>query len=192
MKRFYTAVIIIICLMAAFSSCSAPRSAESNMREIREFLSGCESIDIKAAVTADYGDKVFEYTLKYSGSESSGTIEIVSPEIIAGIRAQVSFDDGIKLEYDGTVLDTGKLYEDGLSPVDAIPVMLKQWQEGYISGYSLEKHDGINCTVADMTVSDGVSLRTWFDSETFLPVYSEIAHNGYVVIKCDFENVSVS
>lgn len=190
MKRLHV-LVTIICIALILSGCSVSISPEASMKSIREFLCSCENTDMRAAITADYGDKIFEYTVKYSGSGTSGDIEIITPEIIAGICAHVSFDDGIKLEFDGAVLDTGSLYEDGLSPVDAIPMMLTQWQKGYISEYSFEKHDGTDCTAATITVSDEVSLRTWFDSETYLPMYAEIAYNGFVIIKCDFENISM-
>ena len=188
MRRFYS-ILCVIFFSLSLGSCSSV-SAKANMEEIRGFLSSCGNMEIRAAVTADYGDRVFEYTLKYSGTSDSGVIEIISPDIVAGVRARVSFDDGIKLEYDGVSLDTGKLYEDGLSPVDAIPVMLRQWTEGYVSDCSSEKYGDTDCTAATIAVSDEVTLRTWFDSASLLPVHSELAYNGFVVINCDFENIS--
>lgn len=183
---------LFISFILSLSACSVPVSPEQNMQKIRKFLYSYKSINLTADITADYGDKIFTYSVKYSGSDEDGVIEITAPDSIAGLHINVSSEDGIKLEYDGAVLDTGKLYEDGLSPVDAIPVLLSQWEQGYISECSSERHDGINCTAATIIVSDSVFIRTWFDCDSYLPLYAEISNNGFVIIKCNFKNISMN
>lgn len=181
--------VITICISIFLSSCTSPLSAEDRMTNIRESICSCNRFEMRVNITADYGSKIFLYTLKYIGTDSDGSIEIIEPDSIAGLCANVSFDNGVKLEYDGAILDTGKLYEEGLSPVDAIPVMLLQWKHGYISECSAEKYGKEQCIAAVITISDEVSLRTWFEEDSYLPVHAEIMHNGFVIIACDFENI---
>ena len=157
--------------------------------DIRAFYSGAQALSISADVTADYGGTIFEFTLLYSGSIAGGRIEVLAPETVAGIQADVSFEDGVTLRYDGAELYTGALSPDGLSPVDCIPVMLRQWCSGYISAAGYDSVMGIDALQVDFDI-DGVLLRTWFDRETWIPVTAEFVNGNAVVITCVFRDVA--
>ena len=140
-------------------------------------------------VTADYNGTIFTFTLLYTGNASGGQLEVLAPEEVAGTQAVVSFEDGITLQYDGAELYTGALSPDGLSPMDCIPVMLRQWCSGYAIATGFDRVTGTDALQTDFDM-DGVLLRTWFDRETWLPITAEFVNGNAVVITCIFQNVT--
>ena len=95
------------------------------------------------------------------------------------------------MEYDGAVLDTGAVTEDGLSPAEALPVLISQWQTGYISGCNFEKLGDSETLAVTTDITETVRQRSWFDAKSRLPVRSELTDGGKTVITCEFENVVI-
>jgi hypothetical protein len=181
----------MITLILLLASCRASGKAADEMAlDIRTALLEAEKLEITAAVTADYGDRVYDFKMKFTGNADLGEIEILAPEAIAGLKAEVSISGGT-LEYDGATLDTGALTGDGLSPAEAVPVLIAQWQNGFLSGCNFEKLDDTDALAVTSDVTDSVAQRTWFDTATQLPLRAELDENGKMVIKCDFENVII-
>ena len=72
-------------------------------------------------LTADYGQRVYGYTVDFSETEKDGlSMVITAPENVAGVTARIA-DGQTALEYDGLQLETGPLNSYGLSPMDALP-----------------------------------------------------------------------
>ena len=112
----------------------------------------------------------------------------MEPESIAGLTAEVSVS-GTSIEYDGVRLETGSLDQSGLSPIDALPVIISQWQNGYILSCGQMSVFAADAIVIETEISDKIIQKTWFDVKTHMPVRSEIMSDGYMVIECVFENV---
>ena len=191
MRQVKTLALMITLSCIFFSSChSAGGKGEELALQIRAGFLKAEKLGLTASVTADYGDRVYDFTFSYSGNADNGEIEIISPESIAGLKAKVSVSGGT-LEYDGAVLDTGAVTEDGLSPAEALPVLISQWQTGYISGCNYEKLGEANTLAVTTDITETVRQRTWFEIETYLPIRSELSDGGETVITCEFENVVI-
>ncbi|NMA24178.1 MAG: hypothetical protein GX936_00780 [Clostridiales bacterium] len=174
-----------------FSSCRGAGSKGQDLAlQIRAGLLKAEKLALTAFVTADYGDRVYDFTFSYSGNADEGEIEITSPESIAGVKAKISVSGGT-LEYDGAVLDTGAVTKDGLSPAEALPVLVSQWQTGYISGCNFEKLGDLETLAVTTDITETVRQRSWFDVKTRLPVRSEITDGVKTVITCEFENIFI-
>jgi len=65
------------------------------------------------------------------------------------------------------------------------------WQDGYYIALLKEPYGNGKALVLDSRITDTVYQKTWFDSETLLPLKSEIMQSGKTVITCEFENVIV-
>ena len=93
------------------------------------------------------------------------------------------------------MLDTGPLPDTGLTPVDALPVMLTTWQSAYVSSVGQEKLDDAPCfhVVYKSTVS-GVEIQqdAWFAADTYKPLRAETFSGGTRVIECVFDTVTFS
>ena len=147
---------------------------------------------VRALITADYGEHVLEYDMKYSGSASQGVIEIFAPETIAGLKVSVSTAEKTKLQYDGAELWAGELSEGGLDPISSLPVMINQWRGGYLESAIVERLEGGTYLAAIYSINDYTHLLTWFDMETHLPYKAEISSDGRTVIRAVFSNVTTT
>jgi outer membrane lipoprotein-sorting protein len=176
--------------LALAASCSGRAAPEDLEADIKDSFRGAGGIEATANITADYGDDVFDFTVKYVGTADMGTVEILKPDAVAGVVAKVAFPE-CYLEYDGASVESGPLTGDGLSPVQALPVLLGQWTDGYAEITSSERIGDIDALAIETRITDTASQKTWFDFETLLPVRSEIYDMGKMVVACDMESILI-
>ena len=181
--RKFLACILILTLFFTLTACRSTQTADERILEIRELFQ-TSTQHFSAELTANYSDRVHTFTLRFS-SEAS-TLEVLAPEIIAGIVIEVS-ESGTVLHFDGAELDTGPLTEDGLSPLAALPTIVYEWKEGPITGSHFETFHGIETVVMTTGVSDRVQHITWFNRETGLPIKAELFQSGTLVLGVIFE-----
>jgi hypothetical protein len=177
-------------LFTLLASCAGHADAERLEDEIKDGFRGAGGIEATAGVAADYGDGVLRFTVKYAGTADMGSVEILAPEQVAGITARVAFPE-CELEYDGISMEAGTLTGDGLSPVQALPVLLGQWTDGYTELASFERLGDIDALVLETRITDDSSQKTWFDAQTLLPMRSEIYGGGRMVIACEMESILI-
>ncbi len=188
MRQVGKTLALMTALCLVFSACSRGVTADDRAGEIQEEYSAGNDLTLTGNVTADYGEKIYEFRLKYTGNHTDCRVEILSPEELAGIAARLD-QDGRTLEYDGCELSIGSVAGDGLSPMECIPFMLHEWGHGYISGAAAEKLGGAETVAVTFDIGENETLVTWFEAETNLPVRSEIFFDGDMVISCEFENI---
>jgi len=181
-RKFLTC-ILILALFFTLTACRSNQTAEERILEIRELFQ-TSTQNFSAELTANYGDRVHTFTLRFSSE--ANTLEVLAPEIIAGIVIAVS-ESGTVLHFDGAELDTGPLTEDGLSPLAALPTIVYEWKEGHITGSHFETFHGIETVVMTTAISDRVQHMTWFNRETGLPIKAELFQNGTLVLGIIFE-----
>lgn len=157
-------------------------------------MNGCTA---KLDVTADYGQRVYEYTLALTYAREGDTLlTVVAPDIIAGVTARVS-KDSAALEYDGVSLETGPLDDQGLSPLSAAPVLLACARESFIAESALEtvgETEALKVTYRDpeSTPGTGREVSLWFDANTHALLQGEILSDGYQVIRCTFTEFAMT
>jgi len=184
-------IIILALAILLLASCARnAQSAEELAQEIREELLSASRLIIGADITADYGDRVYNFTIRYAGNAEAGEISVLAPEQIAGIVAEVTLEN-LVLVFDGARLDTGALTRGGLSPVGALPVLISQWQSGSIESVGRETLNGVDTVTIVTVIDESASQKTWFDARTHLPIRAEISENGRMVVRCLFNNVVI-
>ena len=181
-------LLALMIMLTLLTACSPTKNNTDKMAEIRTDFIAAERIELTAAITADYGARVYDFRVKYTGSSQSGKIEILAPESIAGITAEVDIS-GITLSYDGARMETGRI--SGLSPAEAIPTLIACWQQGIVKLLAEETLDSIDTLSMESDITETVRVKTWFDANALLPLRAEISENGKTVIQCEFENVIV-
>ena len=183
MRNRLVVCLLLFFLLVSLSACRGEQPASERVLEIRGlFQSGTQHFS--AEITAHYTDHVYHFTLRWNSAAS--TIEVLAPEIIAGVVVAVS-ESGTVLHWDGAELNTGPLTEDGLSPLAALPTIVFQWKDGHITNAHYEPFAGVNTVVMTTAISDQVQHMTWFDRDTGLPVKSEILQDGRLVLTAIFE-----
>ena len=183
-------MITLISLMTLCACRSSGQAGENIALDIRTMMLEADHMDLTVTVKADYGARVYDFTFRYTGGPDEGLLEVTAPAAIAGLKAAVSVTGGT-LEFDGAVLDTGAVTKDGLSPAHCIPVLISQWQSGYISALRIEKLDSRETLAFTTDVSEHVTERTWFDVKTLLPVKAELYDGDAMVLRCMFENIII-
>lgn len=180
----------MIAMLLLLTACAVggESRAESSVLEIRARVLAAQRLTAVVDVTADYGERVYEYGLTFTGDANSGELEVVTPQEIAGARATVSVSGGT-LSYDGATLDTGAITRGGLSPVEAVPALIEAWCVGDIMLSGFEKYGETEAVMMVSALSPTVTQTTWFDRETGLPVCGELMEDERVVIRCEFDSV---
>lgn len=183
-------MITLMLLCACQGGGAGGNQAEELSLAIRGEYLEMERCTANAAVTADYGQRVYEYQLAVAVEGEQTVLTLSAPDTVAGITARLKGTDSL-LEYDGLSLDTGPLDKDGLTPVSAIPTMLETAKSGYITACSIEEEDTLlrmDCGAVQGTPGEGVVTSLWFDLDSYSLVRGEIYADGFRVIACEFTN----
>jgi len=188
--RLLLPVLLALTLMLQTGCVSAGKSAEKTAEEVRALYTG-KTVSLTAEIKADYGEKMYAYTIDYDGA--SRTMTVTAPETVAGVRITLKDgEDGTILSFDGAQLDTGALTEDGMSPVSALPTLVRLWTDGYVVSAYFETIHGVDAIAVKTEVSQHATGTTWFDRADGMPLKSEIASGDTVVIECTLSNVTLT
>ena len=141
-------------------------------------------------VMADYGQRGYYYTMDVTVSGGQTLVEVTAPAEVAGITACLD-EAGGSLVYDGTVLETGMLSDDGLTPLSSVPALLEQVRSGFIASCASENLNGtsaLRVLCRDPVVPAGTGQETtlWFDTQTHGLIQGEITVDGRRVVLCEF------
>ena len=188
MNGHHRLLSLVMASLVVLCSCSSGKTEESRIEEIRSEYSEAESLTATALVTADYGDRVYEFKLRYTGNDTEGDVEILAPESLKGLTARIG-EVGKSLIYDGAELSLGDLTPDGISPMECLPMMTACWKSGCTDGSVTEKINGRDTLAVTYPIQENEQLITWFETDTNLPLRAELFFDGDMVISCEFENI---
>lgn len=177
-------------LMIFLLICSCAKSSKSSSDVIRDHYRALKSAQYTVTQRTDFGDRVMDFQIAYSYSAVEGdSFELLAPEAIKGIRAALK-GEGAQIEFEGMLLELGKLPGTGLSPLEVLPFMMSQWKDGHVVSEGSEKLDGVSCRrLTYKTVQGGVSVEhhAWFDESSYSPARAELFFDGTLVAACTFE-----
>lgn len=189
-KRLTAAVLAALLIPLSACGGEGGRAADRRALELRgEYLS-MEGCTASLTVTADYGERVYDYEMALSWQREGETaVTLTAPEEVAGLTVRMS-DGGSVLEYDGAGVETGPLNEDGLSPLLAGPALLEALREGYLAAVGTEEGEEgaqtLHLVVREPEAQPGEGTETelWCDWESGALLRGEIAQDGRVVLSC--------
>ena len=176
MRRAGLLALAILLLLSA--GCAGKE--EPKKREISALFSGDAAVDVTMDVTADFGLHLYEFTLRYAGTPSGGTLTVLAPEEIAGVTARIAAGS-YSVEYDGLSLELGDL-SGRIGPVNAFALLLREYAAGYVTALSSSQGELAVTTQMD----DDTSQTTWFDEQTLLPLRAEIVRLGRQILTIEF------
>lgn len=194
MRKGMICVLMISLLLSACAAVEGETADDLALKLRGEYLAA-ERCSGTACVTADYGQRVYQYELEFQSNEEETLLTLTAPETVAGLTARLSWEEGSVLEYDGAVIETGPLNQDGLTPVSSIPSMLRTVREGYLDACVLEESEEgttLRLTSRDPEQDPGKGTETvlWFDPNMFQLLRGEIWQDGFCVIQCEFSTFS--
>lgn len=188
MRKLLLCVPMIL-LLAGCSPAKVSQAEELALGLRGEYLE-MTACSAHLAVTADYGQRVYDYEMDAALEGEELTLTLTAPETVAGMTAHLSQGKG-QLEYDGVWVETGTLDEDGLTPLGAFPAMLEAIRGGYITACSLEEEETLlrlDCGDPTASPGKGREVTLWLDVSTRNLVRGEIRVDGYHVIVCECTN----
>ena len=179
-------MILLLCLL--LTGCKAGETT-SHQTEALEQYGRLEQFSARVSITADYGQSILQYEAQLEGDRTSGTLTVLSPEQIDG-TGFVWHDGTGEVYFDGVTLETGELSPDGLSPVDAMPMLLGALTSGRLLDSCEETLAGegtLRLTMANPNYPEGKSEVTlWLHREDYSLRRAEIAWEGVRVITMEF------
>ena len=167
MRRIFSCVLMMTLLL---TSCGkrGDDSPENLAAQIRAEYLGLSGWSSHVEISADYGKQVFDFAVNASWKRDGDTvIHVTEPDLIAGVTARTKAEETV-LEYDGLCLETGSLDKSGLTPISALPAMLRAVREEYLTSYSFEE-DGslrVSCGAPNLPLGTGTEYTLWFHPET--------------------------
>ncbi len=161
---------------------------ESRVQAVQTAYGKLERFTAQAEVTADYGQRVYGYSVALKGDLESGTMTVTQPESIAD--TVLGWSDGkTELEYGGAVLDTGALSSSGLSPADAMPTVLTACRSGEVIDCCTDTLNEAEMLYATLETGDKTNCRVacWFQPDSYALARAEISESGQVIITLQFD-----
>lgn len=158
--------------------------------ESRAIGAAYEDLQAQAEVTltCHYGGEVRTYELVCAYTPEKSTVTLTAPAELAGISAVLEGDD-LTLRYDDVLIDAGPYSGTRVSPLRAVPGLLRAVGQGYLTEFCREDLDGVQCLRAafEITEEDGEKTlyTVWFD-EADQPVRGEITVEDTVVYAVTF------
>ena len=183
-KKF---LVLLLCVL--LSGCAKGQDPAQSALDLRTGLMESGGCSFAADVIAHYDDRMYEFSMTCLHDREETRLEVTKPEILAGITASVQ-SDSTQLEFDGTVLDFGKLANGYVSPVEAPYLLVECWRSAYIAWA------GADGTQERITYLRGyeeqeLTVDTWL--ENGCPTYAEVTYDG---VRClaititDFQMIS--
>jgi hypothetical protein len=148
-----------------------------------------ESVVLRSRVRADYGERVYDFVLRYEGTGREGTLTVEEPLLLEGVEARIG-EKGVTLGCGGVLLDTGAVLGN-LSPLEAFPLLIRCWQSGCVTDCWRETWEGEACLTAqfDLTEAGQAEERlcvSRFRPEDGTPLSAELLAGGRTVLSCRF------
>lgn len=149
---------------------------------------GCEGT---AVVTADYGERVYGFTLDFSWVRDGETVmTVTAPEELEGLTATVGAGES-RLEFQGVSLGTGDLTGEGLTPLEYLPAVMTNIDSGFMAESVFETQEDretlrVLFRDAEKKAGDGLECVLWFDRSTCDLLRAELSYYGDLVIRSDF------
>lgn len=185
MKRILSVVIVILLLCG----CSSGSNVYEQVITLRSKLQSCDKCTFSADITADYGEKVYTFTLDCT-SDSYGSIQFVvtSPESIAGISGQISNNSGL-LTFDERSLAFELLADGCASPISAPWLVMRALLGGYISSCAANEK-GLIIQIDDSYEEDPLTLEVCTDQQLY-PTHADILWQGRRIMAVGIKNFSL-
>ena len=185
-KALLFAQMTALCL--ALAACGGGTDRAERTEELQLRFQELSAAQVEAELTCHYGGEVRNYTLRCAYAPEQSEVEVLAPEELAGISATLSGEE-LTVAYDGVLLDAGLYSGTEISPMWAVPSMLRAMGEGYPLEYGQEELDGAAYLRVTFEMTDGAGGKryyaVWLDGEG-VPRRGEIALDDTVVYTAEF------
>lgn len=191
MRKLLLCVPMIMLLSACGHAPGGVGPAEELALTIRGEYAALSTWTAQAEITADYGQRVYEYAVAAEFDGVQTRLTLTAPDTVAGLTAVLT-EDSEALEFDGLWVETGPLDPEGLTPAAALPALVETARTGYITACRLEE-DGllrVDCGDPEADPGTGTETALWFQPDSHQLLRGEISREGFRTVRCDFSDFS--
>lgn len=148
-------IIFLILPFLFFYGCGAE---DMDPAEIAEYYETLDCLTAEASVVANTGVQT-SYNILFTRSSDGDTVEILSPESLAGVTAKI-YHDRAEVEYDGMAVETMLPGISGFVPADAISGAIEDLSGSVPEEYCLTEIDGVSAVAVTFVKQiEGTSAR---------------------------------
>ena len=192
MRKIVSCVLMMTLLRCGCQADSGEMAPEEAALAVRDAYLNLAGWNSAVDVTAEVGDKVYDFTLDVQWRREGETVlAITAPELLAGITARIAEGETV-LEYDGAGLSLGLLDGKGLTAVSAVPWLMEQIDKGYMAKCAWAGDNGelLRITFRDpeAEANAGTEYQITFDKESLALVGAEVSVDGATVLTARFSN----
>lgn len=169
---------------------------EEEARQLRTVYLAAKGCSGTVEVTADYGLRVYEFTLDFTWRRAGESVlTVTAPEELAGLTARIAEGEA-RLEFDGVSLGTGDLTGEGLTPMELLPGLMEYADEGYMAECVFEQlgeQETLRILFRDPEAAAGTGAECvqWFERGTHALVRCELSWNGELVLSGNFSDFTL-
>lgn len=190
MRKWMCVPMMTLCLLLAGCAGGTGEGDETDAAALRApyvNMAGCE---MEAEIIWSEGDQEWRAEVRCDYvPDGETTVEVLSPETIAGVRAVVTGEE-LKLEYEDLCLGAGTLSAQQVSPMACLPRLMSALRDGWLLEENREDWNEIPClrlTVDQSGPKDGKILSTlWLNTADGTPVRGEIAVDDEIILTAEF------
>ena len=184
MKRFFA--ILFCCLFLI--GCDSSDDAVDEALKLRQKLLDCSNCSMDCTVTADYVDKVYNFSMQCIFSDQGNMrFTVIQPDTISGITGNIDVSGG-NLTFDNQVLMFPMLADGYISPVCTPWLMMKALRGGYIHSAS-NIEEGYYFVIHDSYFEDPLQIEIWLDTSG-IPKTGDVLWKGRRILTLNVKNFS--
>lgn len=185
MKKWVLVVLFALCL----GGCGEKNRELERGLALRSRVLQAAGCRFSATVTADYGDKVYGFSMDCQGDEQGNlTFTVTAPQTISGITGTISGEGGA-LTFGDTALAFPMLAEGLVSPVSGPWVVLRGLRSGPITAAGMEG-ERLRLSLDDSYEDLALHLDIWCD-EGGTPLMAQIWQDGRTLLTISLENFTL-
>lgn len=156
---------------------------------LRSKLLKAKEVTFTSGITADYGDRLYEFTMDCR-ADSDGVLEftVMQPESISGITGSIASGRG-GLRFDSEVLAFPLIADDLMSPVGAPWVLYEALRSGYITTHGADG-ENLNITISYPYNGENLVVDVWLNPDD-VPIRGDILSDGRRYLTVDVKNFEI-
>lgn len=183
-------VFLLALALTALCACGGKTDAAMQQAlDLRTALGAAGGCAFTAEVTADYGEKIYAYTMDCVCEAGAGArFTLRAPQTLAGISAEISAD-GARVSYEDTEVGFSTLAGGRLAPMQLPWLLADGWYSGRIRAAGRE--DGLVRVTCQLGYGEqALTLDTWLGEDGF-PRKSTVSCDGQTLLTAEIQNFSL-
>lgn len=175
----------ILCVIILLSGCNNRTDALCRAVALRNTLLDSNGCSFQATVTADYGGKIYVFTLNCETDHIGNlSFQVSTPATIAGITGKITGAGG-SIHFDDVVLAFPTIADGQITPVTAPWLFVKTLRSGYLKDCSVN-NDGYSISIDDSYSNEAFQLN--INTKEDVPVSAEIFWKNRRIFTICIEN----